>query len=93
MTRYRIEEEDDTPDFLIVIQLALAILFLPIGIIWGIVKLINYFSDKSKENALKEHSLHNAKMIELQNLAELKKQGLLSEEEYETRRQKIIKHI
>ena len=93
MPRYRIEEEDDTPDFLIVIQLVLAILFLPVGIIWGVIKLVNYFRDKNKENALKDHNLHTAKMVELQNLAELKRQGLLSEEEYEVRREKILKHI
>ena len=93
MTRYRIEEEDDTPDFLIVIQLLLAILFLPVGIVWGIVKLINYFSEKSKDNALRDHNLHSVKMVELQRLAELKNQGLISEEEYEERRVKILKHI
>ena len=47
MAKYQIEEVDDTPDFIIVIQIALAILFLPIGIIWGIIKLVNYFSDKA----------------------------------------------
>lgn len=93
MTRYRIEEEDDTPDFLIVLQIALAVIFLPIGIIWGIAKLINYSGEKTKQNQLRDHNLHIAKMGELQQLASLKSQGLISDEEYEIRRSKILKHL
>ena len=93
MTRYRIEEEDDTPDFIVFLQVMLAIIFLPIGIIWLIVKLVNNVKDKSKENALRDSNLHNEKMHELQNLAELRNRGLISEEEYNIRREKILKHI
>ncbi len=93
MTRYRIEEEDDTPDFIVFLQVMLAIIFLPIGIIWLIVKLVNNVKDKSKENALRDSNLHNEKMYELQNLAELRNRGLISEEEYNIRREKILKHI
>ena len=93
MTRYRIEEEDDTPDFIVFLQVMLAIIFLPLGIIWLIVKLVNNVKDKSKENALRDSNLHNEKMYELQNLAELRNRGLISEEEYNIRREKILKHI
>lgn len=93
MTRYRIEEEDDTPDFLVIIQLVLAILFLPIGIIWGICKLVNRANEKAKERELKDHNLHISKMVELQSLASLKDQGLITEEEYAIRKSKIMKHI
>ena len=93
MTRYRIEEESDTPDFMIIMYILLGIIFLPIGIIVGVVKLINYFSDKKKENELKNHYLHSAKVDELQNLAALKKQGLITDEEYYSRRDKIMKHL
>lgn len=93
MTRYRIEEESDTPDFWILAQIILCVIFLPIGIIVGAVKLINYFSDKKKENELKNHHLHSAKMNELQNLAALKQQGLITDAEYFSRREKIMKHL
>ena len=93
MTRYRIEEEDDTPDFIVFLQIILAIIFLPIGIIWLIAKLVNSVKDKSKENALRDSNLHNEKMFELQNLAEIRKQGLITEEEYKIRREKILKHL
>ncbi len=93
MAKYQIEEVDDTPDFIIVIQIALAILFLPIGIIWGIIKLVNYFSDKAKEEEIKNHNLHNAKYAELQQLATLRQQGLITETEFQVRRERIMKHL
>jgi len=93
MTRYTLEEVDDTPDFLIFLQICLAILFLPIGIIWGIIKSVNYFSEHKKEKEIKNHNLHIAKMEELNLLADLKDRGLISKEEFEERRARILKHL
>jgi len=93
MTKYTLEEVDDTSDFLFFLQLCLAILFLPIGIIWSIIKLVNYFSEQKKEKEIKNHDLHIAKMEELKLLADLRDHGLISKEEFEERRVRILKHL
>ena len=93
MTKYKIEEVDDSSDFLFIFQILLALIFLPIGIIWGLIKLINYFSDRAKENEIKNHDLHNAKYAELQQLATLRQQGLITEDEFQVRRERIMRHL
>ena len=93
MTKYKIEEVDDSSDFLFIFQILLALVFLPIGIIWGLIKLINYFSDRAKEKEIKNHDLHNAKYAELQQLATLRQQGLITEVEFQVRRERIMRHL
>ena len=93
MTRYRIEEESDTPDFIFLIEIALAIIFLPIGIIILIVKIVNYFSKKKREKQFEQSELRETKMRELENLAYLKQQGIITEKEFQERKAKIMIHL
>lgn len=92
MTRYRIEEEDDTPGFIVFIEIVLGLIFLPIGIIICLVKIYNYFSDRSKENEIKRSAIKENKARELITLSSLREQGIISESEYQQRRDKIMEN-
>lgn len=91
MTRYRIEEEDETPYFVVFIEILLCIIFLPIGIIILIVKAVNYFSDRSKQNALHKSQMNVNKAEELRMLASLRDSGIISQAEFQQRKDKIMK--
>ena len=91
MTRYRIEEEDETPDFVVFIEILLCIIFLPIGIIILIVKAVNYFSDRSKQNALHKSQMNVNEAEELRMLASLRDSGIISQAEFQQRKDKIMK--
>lgn len=90
MTRYRIEEEDDTPDFIVFVEIILGIIFLPIGIIICIVKIFNYFSERSHENEIRKATLKENKAQELFTLASLKENGIITESEFQERKSKIM---
>ncbi|MCH5334853.1 MAG: SHOCT domain-containing protein [Alistipes sp.] len=93
MTRYRIEEESDTPDFVVFLEIALALLFLPIGIIILLVKIINYFSRKKREKAVEKAGVRQNLMQELTNLAYLKDQGIITQAEFQERKARIMKKL
>ncbi|HJC17398.1 MAG TPA: SHOCT domain-containing protein [Candidatus Alistipes stercorigallinarum] len=93
MTRYRIEEDDETPDFIVFIEILLCIIFLPIGIIILIVKIVNYFSDRAKQNALHKSQMSFNKAEELRTLASLRDSGIISQAEFQQRKNKIMKNF
>lgn len=92
MKRYRIEE-DDTNDLSVFIQIFLCILFLPIGIIVLIVKGWIYFSEKSREKEFIKNEIKASKHSELRSLAELRDMGVITETEFQDRKNKILKDI
>lgn len=93
MARYRIEEEDDDSGFLIFIQLVLCIIFLPIGIIVLAVKAYNYFSEKSRVKEIQQSEIKANKHLELQSLASLRDQNIITEEEFQERKQRIMRKL
>lgn len=93
MTRYRIEEDDDTPDFIIFIEIVLGLLFLPIGLIILIVKIYHYFSEKSDEKALRKTSIKSSKAQELITLASLRDSGAITNDEFNEKKQEILKDL
>ena len=91
MTRYRIEEEDETPDFVVFIEILLCIIIHTKGIIKHIEKAVNYYSYISKQNALHKSQMNVNKAEELRMLASLRDSGIISQAEFQQRKDKIMK--
>lgn len=93
MTRYRIEEEEEDSGFLIFVEILLCIIFLPIGIIVLIVKACNYFSEKSRIREIQKSEIKANKHQELQSLAALRDQKIITEEEFQERKRRIMQKM
>ncbi len=93
MTRYRIEEDDDTPDFIIFIEIVLGLLFLPIGLIILTIKIYHYFSEKSDEKEMRKSSIRNTKAQELVTLSSLFASGAITEAEFNEKKKEILKKL
>ncbi len=96
-----IEEEENSSAF---IEILLCIIFLPIGIIVGIVKLINALSNQSEQKQVQKkiqtsvleenkHQQIEYNTGRLKELTELRNKGVLSEEEFQDLRSDVMSKL
>lgn len=90
MSRYVITEESEDSGFEFFFYVLLFSVLLPIGAIWLLVKFIMFISKKRKENQIHKHTMYNNRCEELQRLEQLRSRGLITEDEFETLRNKAV---